>query len=135
VRFQKTKERLRRVNEADLEPARYLELGLASWLLISAYLWPHTGAQFLVTVAVGALIAIVAPFAVGSPRVRQLIMGAGAFLMLAAVAIPHTDPITLWHNAVMGFLFLTVAYFGPPHGIVPARPEAPADAYEATGGV
>jgi hypothetical protein len=125
----------RRIKDLDLEPARYVNLALASWLLVSAYLWRHSGPQFLVTVLVGAVVAIAAPFAMGSPLVRKITMGAGAVLALAAVALPHASALTLWHNAFVGLLLVAVSFFGPPHGIMAARPEAPADAYEATGGV
>lgn len=124
-----------RIKDVDIEPARYLNLGLAGWVLVSAYLWPHSRAQFLVTIAVGALVAIIAPFDLFSRRVRKINMAAGAVLALAAVALPRASAATLWHNVVLGLLIMTVSFFGPPHGHVPPRPEAPADAYEATGGV
>jgi hypothetical protein len=124
-----------KVRVLDLEPARYLNLGLASWLLVSAYLWPHSEPQFLITILLGAVVAIVAPFEVGSARVRKLNMAAGGALALAAVALPRTSALTLWHNVLVGLIIAGVAFFGPPHGNVPIRPEAPLDAYEATGGV
>jgi hypothetical protein len=127
--------RRRRIKDLDLEPARYLNLGLASWILVSAYLWPHSGPQFLVTIVVGAVVAIVAPFEVGSPLVRRINMAAGAALALAAIALPRASGPTLWHNMLLGALLVLVSFFGPPHGIVAPRPPAPDDAYEATGGV
>jgi len=124
---------IRRINDADLEPARYLNLALASWLLVSAFLWSHSEDQFLVTAFVGALVAIVAPFEVGSPRVRTITAAAGAFLVVAAVALPRSSSVTLWHNAIVGLLMMGISFFGPPHGIMRPRPEAPAGAYDGVG--
>jgi hypothetical protein len=122
-----------RIKDLDLEPARHLNLGLASWLLVSAFLWRHSEPQFLVTVLVGALVAIVAPFEVGPPLARRVTAAAGALLVLAAVALPRASALTLWHNALIGFAIMVVSFFGPPHGIMRPRPVAPDDAYEAVG--
>jgi hypothetical protein len=125
----------RRIRDFDLEPVRYINLAVASWLLVSAYLWSHSGAQFLITTFVGAVVAILAPFEVGSRRVRHINMACGAMLALAAVALPGTSTGTAWHNAIFGVVLIALSFFGPPHGIMPPRPVAPDDAYEATGGV
>jgi len=124
-----------KLRDWDLEPARYLSLGLASWLLVSAYLWRHSEPQFLVSIFVGALVAIIAPFEVGSPRVRLTTMGAGGLLVLAAIVLPRASTFVLWNNVLVGLALGGVAFFGPPHGVVRPRPPAPADAYEGTGGV
>jgi hypothetical protein len=124
-----------RFHELDLGPARYLNMGLASWLLISAYVWRHAEPQFLFATFVGAVVAIVAPFGVNSPLARKICMAAGGLLALGAVALPHASWVGFWHNLIIGLLIAGIAYLGPPHGRVPIRPEAPLDAYEATGGV
>jgi hypothetical protein len=124
-----------RIRDLDLEPARYLNLALASWLLISAYLWRHSEPQFLITIVVGAAVAVVAPFEVGSPHVRRFNLAAGGGLALAAVALPRASAIVLVHNVVVGLAIALVSFFGPPHGTMPRRPPAPDDAYEGTGGV
>lgn len=125
----------RKIRDLDLEPARYLNLGLASWLLISAFMWPHSGVQFLVTVTVGAVVAFFAPFEVASKRVRKINLAAGAALVLAAVVLPRSSTLTLWHNVIVGLGLMAISFFGPPHGIVRPRPPAPDGAYEGVGGV
>jgi hypothetical protein len=112
-----------------------LNLALAGWLLVSAFLWQHSKPQFLITIAVGALVAIVAPFEVNSSLVRKVTLTAGWALVLAALLLPNTTGLTVWHNVVIGLLMMVISFFGPPHGAVPPRPQAPDDAYEATGGV
>ena len=126
---------VKRVKDLDFEPARYLNLVLGAWLLVSAFTWPHSEAQFIATILVGAVLTIVAPFEVGSPLVRKINTAAGAALALAAVVLPRTTAVTLWHNVLLGFIIVSVSFFGPPHGIMRPRPEAPDDAYEGTGGV
>lgn len=126
---------VRKIRDFDLEPARYLNLGVASWLLVSAYLWRHSGPQFMVTITVGAVVAVLAPFEVASRWVRKINMAAGAALVLAAVVLPRASTLTLWHNVIVGIVLMAISFFGPPHGILAPRPVAPDDAYEATGGV
>lgn len=123
----------RKVHDLDIEPVRYLNLGLASWLLISVFLWRHTEPQFLVTVLVGAVLAIVAPFDLDSPRVRKVNIAAGAALVLAAVALPHATRFGLVHNAFFGMVIAGLSFFGPPHGRVPRRLPAPDGTYDAVG--
>jgi hypothetical protein len=125
----------RRVHDLDIEPARYLNLVLGAWTLVSAFLWRHSEPQFLVTIVVGGILAIVAPWEVGSRRVRTVNIAAGGALALAAVTLPHTSMLTVWHNLILGLFVVGISFFGPPHGKVRPRPEAPEDAYEATGGV
>jgi hypothetical protein len=127
--------RREKIKDWDLEPARYLNLALAGWTLVSAFLWRHGEAQFLVTILVGVVVAITAPFELGSRRVRNVNMTAGAALALVAIVLPRTSTLTLWHNVILGLVIMGVAFFGPPHGIVRPRRPAPDDAYEATGGV
>jgi hypothetical protein len=123
------------VKDLDFEPARYLNLVLGAWLLVSAFMWPHSEPQFLATILIGAILTIVSPFEVGSPRVRTINTACGVALIIAAVLLPRTTAVTLWHNVLLGFIVVSVSFFGPPHGVVPPRPPAPDDAYDATGGV
>ena len=128
---------MRRTNirDLDLEPARYLNLGIAAWLLVSAFLWRHSEPQFLLTILVGAVVATIAPYEFGPALARKINAAAGAVLVLAAVVLPRTSAFTVWHNVILGLVIMGLAFFGPPHGIVHPRPPAPDDAYEATGGV
>jgi hypothetical protein len=127
--------RRERLHDLDIEPARYLNLALAGWVLISAFVWRHSEPQFIVTILVGAAVAITAPFEVGAPLVRTINMAAGAALALAAVTLPRTSAWTLWHNLFLGLIIAGIAFFGPPHGKMRPRLPAPDDAYEGTGGV
>jgi hypothetical protein len=124
---------LKRVRDLDIESARYLNLALGGWLLVSPFVWRHDEPQFLVTILVGAVLAIVAPFEIGSRLARWISMASGAALLLAAVALPRASAITFWHNLLIGLVVVGISFFGPPHGIMTPRPPAPDDAYEGTG--
>jgi hypothetical protein len=107
----------------ELKTAGYLNLGLASWALCSAYVWRHDRAQFLITVLVGSLIAVMAPFEFsefgGSPGVRKVVMAAGLALTGAAFLLPRISAATAWHNAILGLTIAVVSLFGPPHAAWP----------------
>ena len=124
---------MRWIKDLDIESARYLNLGLASWLLVSVFLWPHSEPHFLVAVFVGALLAVVAPFEMGSPLVRKIATSAGGLLVLATIALPRQSTLTLWHDGLIGLAIVGISFFGPPHGIMPRRPPAPDDAYDGVG--
>ncbi|HVU50446.1 MAG TPA: hypothetical protein VHL80_07150 [Polyangia bacterium] len=126
---------MNRAKDLDFEPARYLNLVLGAWLLVSAFMWPHSEPQFIAAIVVGAVLTIVAPFEVGSPAVRRINTAAGVVLVVAAVVLPRTTAVTLWHNVLLGLIVMSVSFCGPPHGITRPRPPAPDDAYDATGGV
>jgi hypothetical protein len=124
-----------RIRDLDIEPARYVNMVLGTWILISAYLWPHTGGQFMITIFAGAVVALLAPFEVGYRWVRRINLAMGGLLVLTALTLPRMSMATLWHNVIAGIALVLVSFFGPPHGIVPPRPVAPDDAYEGIGGV
>jgi hypothetical protein len=124
-----------KMHDLDIEPARYLNLALGGWVLVSAFLWRHSEAQFLVTIAAGSVLVIVAPFELGSRLVRKIGMVAGSLLALGAIVLPRSTWLTFWHNLIFGLIIAGISFFGPPHGILHPRPPAPDDAYEGTGGV
>jgi hypothetical protein len=122
-----------KIKDFDIGLARYLNVGIAAWLLISAFLWRHSEPQFLITILVGAVVAATAPFEFGPPMARKINTAAGGALVLAAFALPRTSTLTLWHNVIAGLVIVGISFFGPPHGTVRPRPPAPDDAYEGTG--
>jgi hypothetical protein len=126
--------RFQRVRRFDLHPARYLNLALASWLLVSAFLWRHSEPQFITAIVVGVAVAFAAPFELGSQWVRWINMIAGLVLILGAVAMPRASIGGMVHNVIVGLVLFGMAFYGPPHGsTLPRRPEAPEDAYDVGG--
>jgi hypothetical protein len=131
--MKRIRDRARDLKNYDLEPARYLNLALAGWLLISAFVWWHGETQFLLTILVGAVVAIVAPFELGSPRVRLTNAFAGLALILGAIILPRTTTLTMWHNGLVGLAIIAISFFGPPHGQTHERPPASHDEYDSVG--
>jgi hypothetical protein len=126
------RERASDLKNYDLAGAKYLNIGLASWLMISAFLWWHAESQFLLTILVGAVVATIAPFEYGSPRARLTNAAAGLALIIGAIVLPRTTTLTLWHNALIGIAIMGISFFGPPHGVMPKRPLA-TDEYDSVG--
>ena len=52
-------------------PARTLNIALGVWLFISAFLWPHTSAQFTNTWICGALTVAFSLIAMRVPESRE----------------------------------------------------------------
>jgi predicted lysophospholipase L1 biosynthesis ABC-type transport system permease subunit len=96
--------------------ARYVNMGLASWLLVSAFLWRHDGLQFLVTVLIGAVVVALAPFAIGASHVRRLNAAAGFALAVAALALPRASSLTAWNNIIFGLAIAAVSMLPPREG-------------------
>jgi hypothetical protein len=109
----------------EFKAAGYVNLGLTSWVLCSAYVWRHSGLQFLITILVGAIVAIVAPFEFaefgGSASVRKITTAAGLGLTASALLLPRISAATAWHNAILGLAIAALSLLGPPHATWSSR--------------
>src|SRR4051812_29789757 len=92
--------------------ARYISMALASWLLISTFLWRHAERQFLIATVVGVLVVAIAPFAVAFPKVWRFDAAMGVLLAIAAFALPHASAASAWHNALIGLSIALVSLMG-----------------------
>lgn len=92
--------------------ARYANVLLGSWLLLSAFLWPHSPEQFTNTVVVGFLCAVLALLAAAVPPVRFVNVGLTGWLFVSAFVLPTYRTATVWHNAIAALLMLVVALTG-----------------------
>ena len=101
--------------------ARALNGVLGVWLFISAFIWPHTGAQMTNTWILGALCVIFAVIALGSPTTRWLNTVLAIWLFISVWALPHQSAATMWNNALVAIaIFLLSLVPGPGE-----RPLAP----------
>lgn len=100
--------------------ARYTNAGLGAWLVLSAFIWPHSGASQTNTWIVGLGIAVVALVALRAPAARFLNSAMGAWLVISTWFImPHVLMGTLWHNVLVGaavFALSMVASVATPSG-------------------
>jgi hypothetical protein len=82
--------------------ARYANLALGAWLLISAFLWPHSPAQFRNTWSVASLCIVVATLGVGVPALRRGNTVLGLWCLASAFITSSLGWLTVLNNAVVG---------------------------------
>lgn len=92
---------------------------LGGWLFLSAFLWPHTSAQFANTWIVGALIAIFALIGLAAPPARFLNTILSVWLFISTWAMPTISSATVWNNVLVAIaVFIVSLLHGPmiePH--------------------
>ena len=90
--------------------ARWINAALGAWLFTSAFLWPHSEAQFDNTWIVGVLIAAFALVAsAGQAWARYVNVAAAVWLFFSTLFLPRTTVLTLWHNVVVAIAVLVFA--------------------------
>lgn len=93
------------------------------WLLISAFLWPHSASAETNTWIVGASIAIVAAWALFTPRVRWVNTLLASWLGLSTLFIYHLTIGTLWNNLAVAIIVFVSSMIptGSPISDAPRR--------------
>lgn len=92
--------------------ARYVNIGLGVYLVLSAFLWTHSSAQFTNTWVIGLIVASSAALALATPAFRYVNTVAGGWLMLSAFLLPRLSMGTLWHNFIAGLVILALSLVG-----------------------
>lgn len=102
---------------------RYLNMALGLWLFISAFLWPHSQAQFTNSWLMGLLCIGFASLALVVPQFRYLNTALAVWLFISAFALPRISVATVWNNALVaiGIFVLSLAGAAAPLA-VPRRP-------------
>jgi hypothetical protein len=90
-------------------PARTLNLILALWLFVSAFIWPRTGATFANAWIVGLLAAIFAVVGMARERARFADTALSAWLLVSTVALAHRSPVERWNDAAVAVLMLALS--------------------------
>jgi len=94
--------------------ARIINVILGIWLVISAFVWPHTYAQTTNTWIVGALVVAFSLVAMRVPEVRYLNTVLAVWLFISVWALPTMTMGTTWNNAIVAiavfFVSLAPAY-------------------------
>lgn len=101
-------------------PARTLNLILGIWLFVSAFVWPHSSAQFANTWIVGVLTAIFALVAMRTPPARYVNTALAIWLFISAFALPTVNVGTVWNNALVGIAMFILSLV--PTTALPAAP-------------
>jgi len=87
--------------------ARYLNMVLGLWLIVSAFAWPHTLQAQTVAWAVGALVFVFSLWALVNPGMRWLNALLAVWLFFSAISMPAASqaaPIIDAITAVVIFL-------------------------------
>jgi hypothetical protein len=94
----------------------------ATWLLVSAFVLPHSpmsqGTTWIAAVAIGA--AAIA--AVGRPAARFAISGIAVFLGVGALLFPEMSTAAAVNNGVVAALLFALSVVQPTHAAVEASP-------------
>jgi hypothetical protein len=94
--------------------ARYVNLSLGAWLLISAFLWPHSDWQFTNTWILGMLFMTVSAVALAFPAVRYLNLPLSAWLFLSAFSLPVTNAPTGWNSIIVAVSIFVASFIRSP---------------------
>jgi hypothetical protein len=93
--------------------ARTANVLLGSWLVVSAFVWPHTRPQLDNTVIAGILCFAVALVAVVHSPARRWNLLLGAWVVVSSVVLPG-HLLTAVHNALVGAAMFALALVRTP---------------------
>ena len=91
--------------------ARYINLLLGVWLVISAFVWQHTLEQQTNAWIVGVLVAVFALVAIGREQARYLNTALSIWLFVSIWALPTVAEATQWNHGLVAlavFIFSLV---------------------------
>ena len=95
--------------------ARSLNVLLGAWLFISDFAWRHGQAAGTNTWITGLLAVAFALWALWMPAMRWWNTLLGAWVVIAAIVLPHIAAGTRWNNIIVGALILLIS-------LVPSEP-------------
>jgi hypothetical protein len=101
--------------------ARLINMVLGTWLLASAFLWPHAAGQFRNSWSAGSLCIVVAALARSVPPLRYANTVLGLWLVIATVAGARISDLTVWNNVLVGAAIAAVSLFSVGAGSVGPR--------------
>ncbi|HVV49812.1 MAG TPA: hypothetical protein VHO06_09150 [Polyangia bacterium] len=82
---------------------------LAVWLFVTAFMWPHTHGQFVVTLLASILTFWLAILSIYSGAARYLNAIVGILLFLSTLAMHSLSRATTWNNAIIAIAIFVVA--------------------------
>ena len=93
--------------------ARYLNIILGLWLVVSAFAWPHAPGQFTNAWMMGVIAAGSAAIALSVPGFRLVNTFVGIWLVISVYALPRFSGATALNNVVVGLLIAIASLAGP----------------------
>jgi SPW repeat len=104
---------------------RGVNLVLAVWLFISAFVWPHTSAQVTNTWILGVVVFVFALVAIRLPGARYVNALAAVWLFISAFALPRISVGTAWNDALVALVVFFVALAPSEMTQLPSSPHQP----------
>ena len=97
--------------------ARYANMVLGIWLVISAFAWPHTPQGQTDAWAIGMMVFVFALWALLNPAVRWLNALLAVWLFFTAISIPAASRATPIHDAIVAVVIFLLSWVpGDPMG-------------------
>jgi hypothetical protein len=85
---------------------------LGVWLFVSAFIWPHSQAQFTNSWILGIIAVAASLVALSVPAVRFVNTLLGAWLFISAWALPRVTGGTAWNDVIVGAAIFIVSLVG-----------------------
>jgi hypothetical protein len=95
--------------QEDFTTARIVNIILGVWLVVSAFLWPHSYAQMNNTWIVGVLCVAFALVAMRVPEARYFNTVLAVWLFISVWALPARTMTTQWNNAIVAIAIFLVS--------------------------
>jgi hypothetical protein len=92
--------------------ARKASVALGVWLFVSAFLWQHTGGEFVNALVCGALTVVVGFAAMRSPGLRYVNAMVALWLFISSFAVPHAMRATVWNDVLVSIALFVLALVG-----------------------
>lgn len=89
--------------------ARGMNLMLGFWLIISAFVWEHTGPERANSWVVGALVIAIALVASSVSAARWVNTGLAVWLFASVWLLPHDNVATAWNNALVAIAVFVIS--------------------------
>jgi hypothetical protein len=105
--------------------ARTVNVVLAVWLFISAFVWPHTASQMTNTWVLGVVVFVFALLAMRVSGARYVNALAAVWLFISAFALPRISVGTAWNNALIALVVFFVALAPSEMTQSPSSPHQP----------
>ena len=93
--------------------ARWANISLGVWLVLSALLWEHTRLSMANTGLVGLSIALTAALATVMVPMRLVNSALAIWLLVSTLLIDHLHPATAWHNSVIAVVVFALSLLTP----------------------
>jgi predicted exporter len=94
---------------------------VSTWLLLSAFVLPHTPGTAAMTAIAAFAVLLFAALAAGRPAARYVITAIAVALGVTALLLPGLTGAAAISNAIVGAVLAALSLFSPVHA-APSKP-------------